>query len=225
MYHRVAAAPPGPAARYCVTPEAFEAQLAYLRDSGFHGVDLDEWVAALQARRPLRGRAVAFTFDDGYRDFGTVAWPLLRRYGFGATVFLVADLVGGTNRWDAGFGDDVPLLDWAEVERLHAEGVRFGSHSASHPWLTALSPAEVVREAAASRLTIERRLRSPVTAFAYPYGDADRVVAHLVGACGYLIGVTCQSHRSGPGDLPLALPRIEIDGLDRIEDFALKLES
>jgi peptidoglycan/xylan/chitin deacetylase (PgdA/CDA1 family) len=140
-------------------------------------------------------------------------------------VFLVADLIGGTNRWDARAGDEVPLLDWEEVDRLHRQGVRFGSHSATHAALTAVSPAEVVQEAAASRLTLERRLGVPITAFAYPYGFTDRVVEHLVGACGYVIGASCHPGRSGPQDPPLSLPRIEIAGSDGIAGFARKLES
>jgi peptidoglycan/xylan/chitin deacetylase (PgdA/CDA1 family) len=225
MYHRVAPAGADATVRYRVTPEAFERQLAYLREVGFHGVTLEEWVAALDARRPLGRRSVAFTFDDGYRDFATHAWPLLRRYGFGATVFLVADLIGRTNDWDRASGEEVPLLDWDEIARLHADGVRFGSHSATHPALTALPAAAVVREAASSRLALERGLGVPVTAFAYPYGDVDAAVQHLVGGAGYLIGVSCRAGSSGAGDAPLSLPRIEVTGLDGLEQFLLKLDA
>ena len=66
----------------------------------------------------LPGRAVCLTFDDGYQDFAEVAWPLLQRYGFGATVFLVADLVARAVAWDAHHGPPAPLMGWATVGRL-----------------------------------------------------------------------------------------------------------
>ena len=102
----------------------------------------------MEAKRPLPGRAVIITFDDGYRDFLTEAWPLLAQYGFSATVFLVAGKVGRTNEWDHHYGQEIPLLGWEEIRGLQKEGIEFGSHSMSHRPLTKLSVEETVREAA-----------------------------------------------------------------------------
>jgi peptidoglycan/xylan/chitin deacetylase (PgdA/CDA1 family) len=102
------------------------------------------------------------------------------------------------------------------------EGCVFGSHSASHPFLTALSPAEVAREAARSRAILTRGLGRPVIAFAYPHGAEDAAVQHLVGA-GYIYGL---SRRPGPsrlGDPLLALPRVEVTSTDTLVDFIAKL--
>jgi peptidoglycan/xylan/chitin deacetylase (PgdA/CDA1 family) len=211
------------ARRHPVTPEAFEEQLQYLRDAGFYSVRLEEWCAAMVAHRPLPGRAVVITFDDGYLDFLTYAWPLLRRYGFSATVSLVADEVGRSNRWDRVYGEEVPLLGWKEIRRLQDEGVEFGSYSASHRPLTSLSPAEVVREGARSRAILERGLGVPVKAFAYLYGDVDRVVELLIGACGYVFGLSRRQDRSTFYDSLLALPRIEVTGSDGLQEFVVKL--
>ena len=93
LYHRVATDGPPELGRYRVSPDAFEEQLRLLARSGYRGITLAEWGRALRARRPVDGRAVALTFDDGYRDFLTTAWPLLRRYRFSATVFVVTDAV------------------------------------------------------------------------------------------------------------------------------------
>jgi len=174
---------------------------------------------AAEARRPLPGRAVVLTFDDGDASFAEHAWPLLERYGFSALVFLVAEEVGGESRWDAAFAPPFPLLGWGEVERLARAGVEFGSHSARHVPLTALSPAGVVREAARSRAILSRRLGRPVEAFAYPYGDVDPAVAHLAGACGYLYGLTCERARAGFESAPLLLPRLEVAGEDGLAEF------
>jgi peptidoglycan/xylan/chitin deacetylase (PgdA/CDA1 family) len=138
-------------------------------------------------------------------------------------VFLVADLVGHSNRWDRAYGEDLPLLGWDQVRRLAAQGVEFGSHSATHRPMTALVPSEVVRESARSRAALTRELQQPVLALAYPHGDTDPVVQHLVGGCGYLYGLTCTPGRARLGDSPLALPRIEITGFDSLTTFQERL--
>ncbi|HKH48912.1 MAG TPA: polysaccharide deacetylase family protein, partial [Thermoanaerobaculia bacterium] len=164
------------------------------------------------------------TFDDSYRDFAEHAWPLLRDYGFSALVFLVADAVGDKNHWDEAHGERLPLLGWDEIRCLQARGIRFGSHTASHRPLTALSTAEAVRELARSRAALTRELGAPPDTIAYPHGAVDPVVQHLAGACGYAAGLTCRTARSGFDDPPLALPRLEVRGDAAFADFVALLE-
>ena len=223
MYHRVA--PTGsPATRaYRVTLEAFEEQLRYLSDAGYYSIGLEEWRIAMMKRKGPSGRAILITFDDGYRDFLTYAWPLLKRYEFSATVFLVANEIGKSNHWDRVYGEEVPLLGWGEIRQLQSEGIEFGSHSATHRPLTGLSITDVVCEGVRSRAILERELQTPIRAFAYPYGDVDQVVQHLIGACGYVFGLSCRSGLSSFQDPLLALPRIEVSGLDHLPDFVVRL--
>jgi len=225
MYHRVA--PTGSSAmdRWRVTPQAFEEQLRYLRDAGYHSVTLEEWRVAMAAKQPLPGRAVLLTFDDGYLDFLTYAQPLLKQYGFSAIVFLVTDKVGQSNSWDTFYGEELPLLDWQQIRQLQAEGIEFGSHSASHSPLTGLPLAEIVKEGARSRTILQRELQVSIKAFAYPYGDFDEVVEHLIGACGYIYGLTCQPGHSRLNNSLLSLPRIEIKGSNSFPEFVKKLNS
>ena len=223
MYHSISSEGPAATARYRVNPDAFEAQLRYLRDAGFTTVTLGHWLRAVRLRRPLPARPVVLTFDDGYRDFEANAWPLLQRYGFGALIFLVADLIGDSARWDADLGDPLPLMDWDEIRGLASQGVEFGAHSASHRPMTGLTPTEIAREAIRSRVVIERGLSRGVDAFAYPHGDTDPVVEHLVGASGFQIGLTCRPGPAGPWDSALALPRIEVSGDDDLASFIGKL--
>ncbi|HEY1120695.1 MAG TPA: polysaccharide deacetylase family protein, partial [Haloferula sp.] len=225
MYHRVA--PEGAAAtsRWRLTPEAFEEQLRYLRDAGFYSVTLDQWREAAHSKKPLPGRAVLLTFDDGYRDFAEHAWPLLKRYGFSAIVFLVAGRIGGTNEWDRAFGEEVELMDWEEILTLQQEGVEFGAHTVTHEPLTGLSPTDVVRELARSRALLEGKLKCPVDAIAYPYGDQDRAVQHLTGACGYTYGLSCRPGTCRFQDSLLELPRIEVMGGMPLQEFVVSLGS
>ena len=89
--------------------------------------------------------------------------------------------------------------------------------------MTALLPAEVMREAARSRAVLQRALGTSVTAFTYPHGAEDAVVQHLVVACGYVYGLTSRPGRSGLWDPLLALPRIEVLASDSLADFIAKL--
>jgi peptidoglycan/xylan/chitin deacetylase (PgdA/CDA1 family)/GT2 family glycosyltransferase len=223
MYHQVAPAGPDYLARYRVTPEVFEGQLRYLHDERFHTIHLGEWWRAMQAHEPIPGRAVILTFDDGYLDFIKYACPLLKRYNFSAIVFLVAEKIGQSNSWDNILGEEVPLLGWKDIHQLQDEGIRFGSHTARHPYLTALSHAEVVSEGARSRAILERELKQPVTAFAYPHGAEDQVVQHLIGACGYLFGLSCRPGSSNFSDPLMSLPRMEVTGSDSIREFISKV--
>jgi peptidoglycan/xylan/chitin deacetylase (PgdA/CDA1 family)/GT2 family glycosyltransferase len=223
MYHQVSTTGPDSLTRWRISPTAFEEQIRYLRDAGYYSVTFDDWRVAQQTKQPLPGRGIILTFDDGYLDFYTDAFPILRRYGFSATVFLVAERIGQNNTWDAAYGESVPLLDGLHIAELQQEGIEFGSHSATHRPLTGLSNKAIVEEAARSRAILTRALGKPPRSFAYPYGDTDPVVQHLIGACGYTFGLTCYAGFSQYQNSLLALSRIEIMGSDSLEQFVRKL--
>lgn len=224
MYHSVAPAGPEALRRWRVTPTAFEEQLRYLRDAGFRSATLDEWREANERGEPLPGRRILITFDDGYLDFAEHAWPLLRRYGFHALVFVVTDRVGGTAVWDVKLGSGAQLLSWADIRALHDDGVAFGSHTATHPELTLLDPAALTRELAASRATLERELMTPVRVIAYPYGDQNSVVTHIAGACGYEYGLVSSGGATYPRERLLSLSRIEVSGDGSLENFVARFD-
>ena len=223
MYHRIGSSGVDCLEKYRVRPEEFDEQLSFLRDAGYYSVSLADWQTAMASHAPLPGRAVLFTFDDGYRDFLTDAWPLLKKYGFRAMVFLVAGQVGRTNAWDQQYGERLSLLDWEEIRQLQTEGVEFGSHTVSHRRLSALDPTKIAREALRSRVTLEDKLGHAITAMAYPFGDEDPLVRHIVGACGYVYGLSCRPGHRGLWDSLLCLPRIEISGTDTFGDFVSKI--
>lgn len=223
-YHRVADTGADAMAPWRVTPAAFEEQLRYLRDHGFTSITLDDWSQFVVHGASIPKNAVMITFDDGYRDFKDHAWPLLERYGFSATVFLVADKIGGTNTWDQEeYGEVLPLLDWREIRELQAAGVKFGSHTATHPWLPDLSWRQVVRELRHSQRVLEQGLGAPVSALAYPWGAFNKPIQFLAGACGYEFGLSTAEGACTAQHSLLALPRLDVAGSDTLEDFAAKL--
>jgi peptidoglycan/xylan/chitin deacetylase (PgdA/CDA1 family) len=212
MYHRIADTGPEQLAPYRVAPRQFERQLSYLRRQGFRSISIHEAFQALNSgHQPPRGRLVVFTFDDAYRDFYECAWPLLKRYGFSATVFVPVSFVGGRAEWDQGYGEPAALMSWDEIRIAQQEGVQIGSHSLTHRRVTEIEPDEVRHELSVSRDFLERELGVRPTAFSYPFGTVNEIATVASQECGYshaVVGVG----RTKPGDNPHRLPRQEVLG-------------
>jgi peptidoglycan/xylan/chitin deacetylase (PgdA/CDA1 family) len=224
MYHRIAEDGPASLATFRVKPGQFERQLGYLRRHGYRTVTLDQWLTFLRESDGLiDDRVVLLTFDDAYRDFLTEAWPLLRHNGFGATMFVPADHVGGRAEWDRSLGEPAELLSWDELRLLVGQGLEIGAHSCSHPYLTRLAPAKVVAEGRLGKARLEAELGHRVSGMAYPYGDQNLTVRRAMAACGYLAGLTTQPGLSRLGDNPMAMPRQLIAGEDELDTFIAKL--
>jgi len=224
MYHSVADDGPAELQPYRVSPRAFTEQLRYLRRHGYYSVTLEEWASCIAEKRPLRGRPIILTFDDGYRDFIENAWPALQRADFTATVFVVTDKIGGTADWDKVASQPLKLMDWDDLKTLSANGISIASHSASHKDLTAISAGTVRSEGERSRSALQEALGNEVNAIAFPWGRGDRPVQDVLAACGYAIGLTTWGGPSTLADDLLNLPRIEICHDDGIDEFASKLQ-
>ena len=166
--------------------------------------------------------AVALTFDDGFANFATVAWPLLREHGLPATVFVVTDHVGATNAWERSAGGAIPilpLLGWDALGQLAAEGATIGSHSRTHPHLTALDRERLVDEVAGSAALLRARLGGTAAIFAYPYGAVNDRVAALVRDT-YRWGCTTALRPLEPGVSAHLLARLDmyyLRGAGRLE--------
>lgn len=209
-----------------VTPEAFEAQMTALAEGGYRVLSLEEVSQVVRGERAAASRMVALTFDDGYRGLLDHALPVLERFGFKATFFIVTDRVGGTNEWDARHGDPPrSLMGWNEIEGLVARGMDIGSHSRTHPFLPRLPERVMQDEIGGSREAIERRLGRTVRFFSYPHGLLDERCRRSVMAAGYEGACTTHPGRNGPGTDPFALRRTEIACGDSAWSFGFKVRT
>lgn len=220
MYHSISTDPEGgisPYYRVCTSPPRFREQMALLRDGGWQVVSLAE---ALTGQAPPRSAVI--TFDDGFRDFATEAWPVLSEFGFGAMVFVATGMVGKefTGR---------PCLNWGEMRELSRQGVKFGSHTVNHPRLVDLGWREIREELTDSRRRLEDEVGEPVADFCYPYRypedrDFGRRFTGLLEECGYRSCLTTRVGRFRGGDSPLAVPRLPVSEVDDGRLLAAKLE-
>jgi peptidoglycan/xylan/chitin deacetylase (PgdA/CDA1 family) len=205
MYHSVEQYRTDPY-QVTVRPQRFAGQLAWLRRRGLRGVSMDE---LMRAGRDSQG-LVGLTFDDGYADFVTEVMPALRRYGFTATVFVVAGKLGGHNSWDEP-GPRKSLMTAADVRLAAEAGMEIGSHGVSHQRLTRLCDDDLADEVGRSRRILAQLVGQPIPGFCYPYGVADEREVRAVQAAGY--DYACAVHAS-PLAARYALPRTFIGDRD-----------
>ncbi len=208
LYHQVVERlPDDDPHRNCVRADVFDAQLSWLSSRGFRSTTLQRLGTALKDGSPLPPRSVVITFDDGYASNLEVAWPILQRHGFTATIFVVTGCIGGFNEFDAGEASPpARMLSAGQVRALHAAGVEIGSHTVTHPTsLCAVSEERLQDELVRSRGDLEALLDAPVTCFSYPHSQADGRVERAVGAAGY------QAACAGVGAAfrPLRLSRVD----------------
>lgn len=204
-----------------VSARDFAQQMDYLARNGYNVIALKDVPAILRGELPMPPKAVAITIDDGYRSTYEVAFPILARHGFPATVFLYTDFAG------------LPAaMNWAQMKEMSASGlIDIQPHSKTHSNLTLRQDGESDR-AYAERLKqeidvatsqIERRLGQSIHSFAYPYGDANETVTELVSKRGIAVAFTVSPGGNPFYAYPLMLRRTMIFGDDSPGDFANKL--
>jgi peptidoglycan/xylan/chitin deacetylase (PgdA/CDA1 family) len=160
-----------------VSPSVFRRHMDWLHDQSFNVVPLSQLTRCLADGLPLPERSAVITFDDGFESVYGGAFPIMARYGFSASVFLVTDFCGKDNDWPGqpAIVPRLPLLNWSQVQEMARFNIEFGSHTLTHPRLDLISPADAENEIVNSRREIEHRLGQRSALFAYPYGKASTV--------------------------------------------------
>ena len=211
MYHKVSADVPSDAVGRDLTvlPEAFEAQLRYLRDHHIRTL-----TAAALAETLARGKrpsdVVVLTFDDGYEDAATTALPLLEKYGAQATFYVSAGFVGTPRH-----------LTWREIRTMRAAGMELACHGTQHLDLSTLDRAGQMHEAQHCVDTFARYLGGfrPAT-YAYPAGKYDATTLDIMHRLGFLAAFTERPGTVHDLSRPWELPRLRIRHDDVLSGFA-----
>ena len=216
-YHRFGPRP----SKLNVTPAAFEAQMDYLARHGYTVIPFKRLARFLEGKEGLPEKSVVITIDDGYRSTFEIAYPILRRHGFPATVFLYSDFVGASD-----------AMTWAQMKEMTAGGlIEIQPHSKSHANLTLRLPGEadaryrerIRREVEAPVAAIRDRLTAATFTFAYPYGDVNEWVADLLASQRVALGVTVTPGGNPFYAYPFMLRRTMVFGNEDMNAFRAKL--
>lgn len=226
MYHSISE--PGNHTRHpyfqtTTNPAVFEGHLRYLHENGYLATNLTNQLSA--SKSP--GRSVVITFDDGFQDFYTHAFPLLSKYRYSATVFLPTAFIGETT---SRHFNDTACMTWGQIRELQSAGIQFGSHTVTHPQLRMLSTNDLQGEVRCSKETIEDKLSCPVNSFAYPYAfpqsdcNFKRRLRSILEDAGYENGVCTSIGSADPTGDPFFLKRLPVNSCDDVRFLRAKLE-
>lgn len=207
MYHKISEFPPQlhrPHKGLFLSPKKFQTQIHELRRCGFRGISLDELAPGSRLKS-----AIALTFDDGFESVFLNALPSLVAAQFVSINYLVADLIGKTNEWDAQYPETPQrLMDKTQVREWIAAGQQIGSHTLTHPFLTKIDPLTAKAEIFDSKKKLEDEFGVPVDHFCYPYGDFNAQIADWAGEAGYRTATTTRRGICQPDTAPLKIPRL-----------------
>ena len=194
-----------------VLPKQFERQMIYLAEHDYRTISLGELCRLLRDKEPFPRKTIVLTFDDGYRNNLTVAMPILLRFGFTATIFVVTGSVGCNIGWKR--TDDVPDLDiasWEELRAMHDAGMDIQPHTANHSNLCQLKPDEARREIIESKQAIEKNIGKRATLFACPYGETNLGIEKILKEQGFAGAVSMKFGHVRTGDNVFALKRVYV---------------
>lgn len=183
-----------------ISSQEFDAQMSYLAKAGYNSITPDQLLDYLQYGKPLPPNPVLITFDDGYEDNYQEAYPILKKYNFTATIFLITDFVDHNSQY----------LTWQQIKEMAGSGIQFQSHTATHIMLTKASDSEVLAQLTRSRKAIEQHLSKKVEYLAYPGGFYNNQVIELAKQAGYRAAFTINLGRDRTNSNFYTLNRIPV---------------
>ena len=162
-----------------VSQSSFEYQMDFMKRHGFQVISFDDLVDGIKKGHQFARNTVVIEFDDGYEDNYTYAFPILKKYGFPAMVFLISDKIG-----TPGF------VTWDQVKEMEKSGVQAGAHTRHHVYLPLVDRTRALDEIAGSKKVIEDHLGHRIDYFAYPSGGFTEDIKKMIQASGYKAAVT-----------------------------------
>ncbi|MDE3088063.1 MAG: polysaccharide deacetylase family protein [Chloroflexota bacterium] len=197
---------------WTVSPENFDAQMAWIAQRGFHAISMAQLAAHLKHSQPLPAKPIVVSFDDGWEEQYTVAFPILKKYDLSGTFFVYTNPI-----------DHKEFMTWAQLQEMSTAGMDIQAHTLSHPHLRALAPDAAMKEIADSKTILETRLGKPIVAFAYPFGEYNAAIIGMVKQSGIELAVTLAAgYRQRPDEL-FTLHRIRVSYNDALQDFSSRL--
>lgn len=182
-----------------VADTTFREQLQYLRSQGYNVVSMAQLINFFDTGSPLPGKSILLTFDDGYVDFASTAFPILKEFGDQATVFLPTGLI-----------ENPGYLSWGQVNDMKNSGlILFANHTWSHQSVYT-SNSVVEKEISTADTQLRDHGQNNPKVFAYPYGGADNFAISYLANSGYSLAFTTNPGSTLCKQLRFALPRVRV---------------
>lgn len=192
-----------------VPKEVFREQMKYLKDNGFTTLTLDEAYKFLINNQGVPEKSVVLTFDDGYADNYTNAYPILKEFGFKASIFVITGVVD----------KDPNYMTSAQLKELEANGIEIHAHTVNHEKLSELSYDRQLATLKESKEFVEKLLNKKAGCIAYPFGMYNDNTIKAAKEAGYTMGLTTNGKWSGKEDGILTLDRVYISSLRDLDNF------
>jgi len=211
MYHSIELMPKSTIMRSLhVSPRRFKFQMWMLKILGYQGLSLKNLKPYLDGDK--HGKVVGITFDDGYQNNLINAAPILLKYNFSSTCYIVSDSIGTSNTWDLNNSvTQRPLMTEIEINKWLNLGMDIGAHTKTHADLTCISEAKAKQEINECKNDLEQKFKVLISDFCYPFGRFNDSVCSITKSAGYLSATTMIRGRVNAKSNKYQLPRIPIN--------------
>ncbi|MBD0379556.1 polysaccharide deacetylase family protein [Paenibacillus sp. WST5] len=194
-------------------PDKLAKQLEYLKEHEYTPLTMSDFILILEKKLTPPSKPVLLTFDDGYTDNYELAMPLLKQYGYPATLFMSPGAVGQPD-----------YLNWEQVKEMHEAGWDIHPHGMTHPYLSKLSVEKQKEEITEARRLIEEQLGTTADVFCYPYGAFNSKTLTILKDAGFRYAFTIEQGRTTSSQKPFQLKRIYVNGEDSLAAWSRKLK-
>jgi len=157
-----------------VSPQNFERHMQFLADHQYEVISFSKLIEGMKKGKQFSRKTIVLTFDDGYRNNYENAFPILKKYGFPAIIFMVSDWMGAEG-----------FLTLDQLKEMQTQGIEIGAHSKTHAYLPDLSYDEQKLQIGGSKKDLEKKLKESVFYFAYPVGGFNNQIIGLVKEAGF----------------------------------------
>lgn len=194
-----------------IPPELLERNLTYLKENNFSVIPFSDLVKVLGEEKELPPKPVVLTFDDGWENQYTYAFPLLKKYKVTATFFIFTNAIGHQH-----------FLSWEQIKELDRFGMTIAGHTKSHPYLFRIKDRAILTdEVAGGKKILEAGLGKPVELFAYPFGYFNDLIISVVQEAGFKAARTSRKGTHHVKGNPFTLKSIEVS--DDFDNFVKNL--
>lgn len=190
----------------CVSPETFEEQMQFLKDNNIQTLTMDEFYDIATNKKKAPKRSVVITFDDGYANNFYKAYPILKKYNFNATLFMITKNIG-----------EKYFLNESNIKEMDKDNIKVMSHTISHPYLEKLSEEEQTKELKESKERLEKLLGRNVEYLAYPHGTYSDKTIEISKSLGYKMALTTNYDFHEEGEDPFKISRLVV--FEDMKDF------